>query len=424
MMNRKTKCSLALAVAMIGGAPLFGAAPNPMPPAANQPDPAKMPADMRAARPLDSAHLAFRVWSKLKGDNLYSGVSDDKKLGDIADVLISRGSGRIDYLVVKTDTTLGFGGKLVLVPYNELTINDTDKHEFRLNVSQDQIKAMPEFTAQGWQDIGKPNAGAGSKTLAQALASHAARERQDIYSSNIDTAQKPTTIEGKITDVDRRWSGNSEYVVITVQDDAGKKQDVNLGPAWFAMGGENPPVRGERVKVSTLHTRSGDAILLATSLNIGGRDVRYRQDTGAANWTSADESGISPARHVLATEIISKAVDSRGSVCGKIEDLIIERNSGYVAFLSIDPDQNFMGIGDTKRLVPFAVANPRHDGKVSLDATKEMILASSPYPKNLDELRADDYRNKAYSGYQLHPQNFMAREHMNPAGSTGSTNPR
>jgi len=411
--NRKTRFTLALAVAAMGGVSLFSSVPSyaaSVPPA---PEPANMPADMKSATPIDAAHLMFRNWSKFKGENLYS-VTDDKKLGDIVDILISRGSGRIDYAVVKTDTTLGFGGKLVLIPYNELTILDGDKHEYRFNETKDQIKNMPEFTAQGWADIGKPNAGPGSKTLAEALARQGARERADVYATRVDTSQKPTTIEGKITDVDRRWVGNAEYVFITVQDDAGKKQDVNLGPAWFAMGGENPPIRGERVKVSTLRTKDGEAVLVATTLNVGGHDVRYRQDSGMAVWSGADESGISPARHVLATEIISRKVDTKGSTCGKVDDLIFERASGYVAFLSIDPDQNFMGIGDTKRLVPFAVANPTHDGRVSLDASKEMVLASAPYPKTLDELRSEEFRTKAYGGYQVHAQNFVARQHVDP----------
>jgi len=424
MMNRNeklrnTKWVLVMAVAAIGGAPLFGAGPAPAPgtPAGAQPMAAAGDNNMNAkdtnAKPIDAAHMVFRTWSKLKGDNIYS-VTDDKKLGDIADVLISRGSGRIDYLVVKTDTTLGLGGKLVLVPYNELTLKDGDRHEYRYDATQDHFKNMPEFTAQGWQDIGKPNAGAGSKTLAEALARQGARERHDRFANRVDTGQKATTIEGKITEINHSWNGNTDEVVVTIQDDAGKKQEVNLGPAWFALGGEFPPQRGERVKVTTLKTTGGDATMVASTFSIGGHDVRYREDTGKAAWANADEAAISPARHVLATEIAGKEVDTKGSRCGKVDDLIIERSSGYVAFLSIDPDQNFMGIGDTKRLVPFGVVNARHDGKVSLDATKEMVLASSPYPKTLDDLRTEDFRTKAYSGFQVRPQSFMAREHMNP----------
>jgi len=411
--NQKSRFVLALAVTAIGGVSLFSGVPSYAASVPAPPEPANMPADMKAATPIDAAHLMFRTWSKLKGENLYS-VTDDKKLGDIVDVLISRGSGRIDYAVVKTDTTLGFGGKLVLIPYNELSILDGDKHEFRFNESKDQIKNMPEFTAQGWADIGKPNAGPGSKTLAEALARQGARERTDIYATRVDTTQKPTTIEGRITDVDRRWVGNTEYTVITVQDDAGKKQDINLGPAHWVMGFQDRPIRGERVRVSTLRTRDGEAAVVATTMTIGGHDLRYRQDSGVAVWSGADESGISPARYVLATEVISRKVDTKGSTCGKVDDLIFERTSGYVAFLSIDPDQNFMGIGDTKRLVPFAVANPTYDGRVSLDAGKEMVLASAAYPKTLDELRAEDFRAKAYAGYQVHAQNFVARPHVDP----------
>src|SRR5262249_35821811 len=113
-------------------------------------------------------------------------------------------------------------------------------------------------------------------------------------------------------------------------------------------------------------------------------------------------------------------VDCRGNECGKVHDVIVERKSGEVAFLSIDPNENFLGIRDTKRLVPWAVAVVSADGKVRLDASKEMGLASPETPSDAQTLNSGGMADMVYKAYDVKAPEFRAAKEM-PAPERAGT---
>ena len=102
-------------------------------------------------------------------------------------------------------------------------------------------------------------------------------------------------------------------------------------------------------------------------------------------------------------------VTCRGEACGKVDDVIVERTSGTLAFLTIDPDENFLGIGDAKRLVPWAVASVTAEGAVRIDASKEMVLASPEAPADSATMGSGGVVSMAYRSYQVEPPPFEAR---------------
>jgi len=53
-------------------------------------------------------------------------------IANVTDIIIDRGTGRIDYLVLKTNTTFGLGGRMVLVPYPEFRLDPASKDRFVL----------------------------------------------------------------------------------------------------------------------------------------------------------------------------------------------------------------------------------------------------------------------------------------------------
>jgi sporulation protein YlmC with PRC-barrel domain len=91
-------------------------------------------------------------------------------------------------------------------------------------------------------------------------------------------------------------------------------------------------------------------------------------------------------RYALLSELDDKNVICRGEACGEIEQTIIECREGRVAFIVIDPDENFLGIADTSRLVPFEVLGVTTGDEVRLDATKDMVLSSREMPDDLQTL--------------------------------------
>src|SRR5262245_8564586 len=81
---------------------------------------------------------------QIKGASVYG--SDDKKIGHVATILMQPENKTIDRLVVSSGGVLGIGGREVAVPVKEFSW-DSQKGAFKLSMTEDQLKSMPEWTA-------------------------------------------------------------------------------------------------------------------------------------------------------------------------------------------------------------------------------------------------------------------------------------
>ena len=106
-------------------------------------------------------------------------------------------------------------------------------------------------------------------------------------------------------------------------------------------------------------------------------------------------------RYLLMSDLPGSKIDCRGSELGRVHDVIVDRVSGEIGFLSVDPNQNFLGIGDTKRLVPWSVAHVTLAGGLRLDASKEMVLASPETPKDPTTLNTGGFADRAYKAFDV-----------------------
>ncbi|MEN6459378.1 MAG: PRC-barrel domain-containing protein [Thermoguttaceae bacterium] len=96
--------------------------------------------------------------SDLIGMNVHS--QDQEKLGKIENLAIDQNTGRVHYVVVSFGTTLGFGGKLVPVPWRALKTISMAKGEqavtesyCTLNVDKNTLAKAPSFEQGQWPDF-------------------------------------------------------------------------------------------------------------------------------------------------------------------------------------------------------------------------------------------------------------------------------
>lgn len=79
---------------------------------------------------------------------------EDKSLGHVYDLAVDCNKHRIAYAAVNYGSTLGVGGKLVAVPWNQLQIKSMDlrpsSNVFVLNTTQEQLERAPTFTNENW----------------------------------------------------------------------------------------------------------------------------------------------------------------------------------------------------------------------------------------------------------------------------------
>lgn len=78
----------------------------------------------------------------LKGDNL----------GDIKEIVIDPGSGRVAYVVVSFGGFLGMGEKLFAIPFSTFKF-DVSKDAYVLDIPKEQLKAAPGFDADHWPSM-------------------------------------------------------------------------------------------------------------------------------------------------------------------------------------------------------------------------------------------------------------------------------
>lgn len=342
-------------------------------------------------------------------------VNDNgEEIANASDLILDRGSGRIEYLVVKTGEMLGMGGRAVAIPYDAFRL-DTDEDRFVLASTDEQLRQFPEFSPGSWKAMMEARKDDKSK-LRKTLAADAAAP-SDPYAGSLGTA-KVVRVEGEITNVERvRTSTFGEQVCITVRTADGAARKIAMGPSWFVNSTSAAPMRGDKVVVDTLALpRDPDQLLAATHLQTGSRELHLRDTDGSAAWTleTVESNGHAYStpysRYLLLSQLPGKKVDARGNECGKVKDIILDRVSGEIGFLSIDPDQKFLGIGDATLLVPWSVTTVTLDGVVRIDASKDMILASPKTPSELSELTASATAEAVYDAYDVPAPRFEARK--------------
>ncbi len=382
----------AIALASLAGSTLCIASPAPVPATAVTDDAVASPAlDFRSSRWLSDRKVVN---------------NNGEEVAIVSELIIDRGSGRIEYLVVKTGTTLGLGGRAVAIPYSAFGWETAGKDRFLLASTPEQLKQFPEYTAESWRAM-KESSKDEKSTLRERLSMDGAA-LTDPYTGNLDTA-KVSHVSGIIRSVERMHTSTfGEQVEVTIESDTGSTRRIALGPSWYVNGTAGAPMRGDKVTVDTLALpRDPAQLLVATDLSNGDHRVHLRASDGSPVWTlktidANNRTYPTPySRYVVMSHLSGMKIDCRGSDCGTDNDIIIDRPSGQVAFISIDPNVNFLGINDTKRLVPWSVATVTLEGPMRIDASKEMVLSSPETPADLSALNNQAFAARVYKAFDV-----------------------
>jgi sporulation protein YlmC with PRC-barrel domain len=89
----------------------------------------------------------------LVGNDVYN--QKDEDLGEIKEIMLDMGTGRVGYAVLSFGGFLNMGGKLFAVPWEALTL-DTANKRFVLNVEKSRLENAPGFDKDDWPDMADP----------------------------------------------------------------------------------------------------------------------------------------------------------------------------------------------------------------------------------------------------------------------------
>jgi len=361
--------------------------------------PMDQPSDSGRHTDMASHPLVFELGSKMDGTKIENASKEN--LGTVSDMVIDRGSGRVNYLVVKSGSVMGIGGKTVLVPYRSFAWNNAD-HKVTLSATKDEIKTWPEFDKKAWEN----------GTAENGLIRTAGRDYYDSSNSPWPAEAKAdkAIVNGKVKSFNRRSVGGREELVMVVTPERGGEQEVIMGPSWYTAGNNSIAFyRDTPVEVTVFHvTRDGRDVAVARTAKVDGKEYTYYDTEGRPMWAAHTGTSTLASPFVLFSDIKGKAVYCRGEKCGKVKDAIVECSTGRAAFLSVDPDKEFLGIGDQNRLVPFTLVSSTMDDKVYIDANKTMITSAPTTPKDLNSLATSDDYKRIYDAYSVQAPIFDA----------------
>ncbi len=109
---------------------------------------------------LDKDHLrarGMRRASKVIGSSVED--TDGKSLGDVQELVIDDGTGRIVYTVLSFGGFLGMGDKYFAIPWKAMKQSMKNEDRLVLDVSKDRLKAAPGFDQKHWPDMADPRWG-------------------------------------------------------------------------------------------------------------------------------------------------------------------------------------------------------------------------------------------------------------------------
>lgn len=340
------------------------------------------------AQSMDDSTKAVRTYTFASCDTL-DGMDvvgpGGEGIGDVSNVIFDRLSGQIEALAVD----LGVLSKTVSVPFSQFSWATPagSAQKLALNMTEEQLKALPAFKKSDTSSY---------------TSSYAVEHSTDPFLS--EGKPSSTTLDGTVERVETMEQPNGEdYTVVTISDAGSNSRRVALGPNWYTRGASYVPFRGSAIHVTGYEVqRNGQPLFIATQVtDKGGRTAMYRDPQGKAVWLGkpGPAGDTYKQRYMLLSALDGRDIQAQGQSCGSIDDVIIERNSGRIAFLSIDPNENFLGIADTKRLVPFSLTVVPVDGPAQVDASKEMVVASIETPSDLSTFTSSDRLAAAYRAF-------------------------
>ena len=353
----------------------------------------------------------------------------EEDIGEVENAIIHRDSGVIVALVIEPEDGFLLGGDPVIVRTPAL---QWPKRGDALRVASNNLARFVEFDEDRWDDAGDVYDTDDDDELEDALDDvdwdwltevGIEQWQDDGYEGDFEDAL-PFTFTGEIKRITRERMGNgTTRFTLQLTDPEAARKVIDLGPSWYVNSVIPNLATGDTVTVHGI--RPGHEFdrmfveLITRGDNIDeGSAVRLRTVEGRPLWLNDTRYENSPhaaplhavGQYVLAKDLLGNNIDFQGDDTGEVDELLVDRRSGRIAFISVDPDQGVFGYGDTETLVPWQLAYVTPAGEIALDEmTEEQAAAAPEAPDNRDEYRALGFGEHVYQHFNAAIPDFTPR---------------
>ena len=373
------------------------------------------PADARQGDQARARVLHFVKSGAILGSSVYN--ANGEKLGSVDDIVLNRGNGRIMSVVIRDGGLLGIGGKLIAVPYSAFGY-DASKSRLTLDVTPERLEQAPASGSDEWLELDSDDWTDELTESYREMMRSLDAESRDAYAAGIGEAESER-VKGTITEVVRDTTvRGEEQVVVHVQTKDGETRPVILGPSWYVMSQAGAPMRGDSISTEAyVLPRDGQNRLVARTATIDGSELSVRNTDGTPRW-DVEDSGWSDAESrrstatsplLRLTDLVGMSAHARDEEGGEIADAVLELESGRIAMVTLDPNENFLGIADDLKCVPWPIASVGTD-TVRIDADREMLLECESMPEQVSVFAAPARLEPVYRVFDVQVVDFRPRE--------------
>lgn len=380
-----------------------------------QPAPTPPPARVDAPRgdsPSTMAAPLFDRVSRVRGYDVKN--SANETVGSVQDLIIDRGSGRVEYALVKSGGLLGMGGKTIAVPYSRLSSPVVNDRRFMIDMTKQQAEQAAAFVPENWAELRRD---AWADRMHSQVTSAEKNDADTDPTATAIAAAMEEALGGEVVAVKRDWSGQDETVIVELKTKEGTVRDLQMGPSWWVMSQPGAPMRGDKFegKVRVVTKDGANPRYIVSNATVDGKTLVLRDSQFQPAWNVTDgvkpddatkrpSTRAVPSRLVLASEIVGAHAVALDKESADVEDAVIDVNSGTIVALCVDPNDSTLGWGDTKRLVPWSATTFATDGKVYIDANQQMLTAAPEVPKDLNA--QPTWSTSVYSTFGVPPPRY------------------
>lgn len=335
----------------------------------------------------NSSPRALGYFKKIKGTNVKN--SADDKVTEIKDVLFDRYSGDIAAYIVSDD-------RVMLPSEIQTNVGSDGQLSFRTSTTEDALGAAMKFDGKMMKAEKAKDAECAAwwNRFSAESGKHVSTTNPQYVPEKVRSTDA-IDINGTVTSTHRvRGEGEVYRTIVEVHSDDGTNRSVILGPTWYLSDHQVLPMRGDKVVIKAVPIEDIDgAQFAAAKVRVANRDevVLRKGNEFAPTWYTGGDTATAMAmqrRLLLASDVIGDNVKCREELSGEVENLVIDFRNARVTALVIDPNEAFLGMNDTTRMIPLSVASASSDDLIYIDATKDMITRAPAAPDKLETMNS------------------------------------
>jgi len=293
-------------------------------------------------------HMLVRA-SKTIGMDVYS-QQDNKKIGDIEDLVLEPGQNRVSYAVLSYGGIMGMGDKYFAVPWRALEHKSVEPNRVYVNFSEQQLKNAPGFDKNNWPDTSSAEFRQQIDTYYPNTWSNRDKDNDhDRYHDRMGTNDRSNTGTGTGTGMSSSGTGSDTSTANGTSTGTGTGTGTGSTPSNTSANGTNTNATSH-----DRYARSGEGM------------------SKGLPWNRR-------ASKVLGTNVYNNDDKS----LGEIKDLVLDQHSGRVQYAVLDFG-GFLGMGDKYFAIPvsqFQVDNRGRDHFV-LNVSKDQLKNAPGFDKN------------------------------------------